>query len=120
MARPPREEQVFQRGLVRLSWALLALAIVLTALLDARLTFPARPSAWVLRPIHLLAFSLWFSGVMWNICIAVPAAQKTLALPVVVAATEHLERFRRVVRVILPTLLITGLLQALPYTGLAP
>lgn len=93
------------------------LALVLTALLDARLTFPHRPSAWMLRPLHLLAFGLWFGGAVWNIFIAVPAAQATLAIPVVVAAAEHLERFRWTVRVILPTLLVTGLFQALPYTG---
>lgn len=112
-----REGDVFRRWPVRWSWAWLALALVLTALLDARLTFPHRPSAWVLRPLHLLAFGLWFGGAVWNIFIAVPAARETLALPVVVAAAQHLERFRRTVRVILPTLLITGLLQALPYTG---
>lgn len=113
----PTQERAFAVGRVRLALGALVLALALTALLDARLTFPAQPSAWLLRPIHLVAFGLWFGGAVWNIFIAVPAARATLAMPVVIAAAEQLERFRWVVRVILPTLLITGLLQALPYTG---
>lgn len=107
--------RVFKLSLVRLNLVLLALSIVLTALLDARLTFPTQPSAWVLRPFHLLAFGLWIGGAVWSIFIAVPAAQETLTLPVMVSASEHLQRFRRV---ILPTLEVTGLMQAIPYTGL--
>lgn len=113
----PVEAWAFHTGRARLAWAALTLTLALTALLDARLTFPARPSAWALRPVHMVAFGLWFGGALWNIFIAVPAAQETLAIPVVVAAAEQLERFRRVVRVILPTLILTGLLQALPYSG---
>src|SRR5690606_26904918 len=52
--------------------------------------------------------------------VAVPAAQESPTMPVVIAAAEQLERFRWAVRAILPTLLVTGLLQALPYTGLNP
>lgn len=114
-----RPEDIFQQWPVRLSWASLVLALILTALLDARITFPYHPSAWMLRPLHLLAFALRFGGALWNIFIAVPAAQEILSLPVVVSSARHLERFRRTVRVILPTLLITGLLQALPYTSLS-
>jgi hypothetical protein len=118
--QPPAQERAFAVGRVRLALGALVLALTLTALLDARLTFAAQPSAWLLRPIHLVAFGLWFGGAVWNIFIAVPAARATLAMPVVIAAAEQLERFRWVVRVILPTLLITGLLQAYPYVGLNP
>jgi TusA-related sulfurtransferase len=115
--QPPTQASAFAARRVRLAWGALTLTLALTALLDAQLTFPDQVAAWLLRPIHLVAFGLWFGGAVWNIFIAVPAARTTLALPVVIAAAEQLERFRYAVRVILPTLLITGLLQALPYTG---
>lgn len=115
--QPPVAARAFAARRVRLTLGALLLVLVLTALLDAQLTFPTQPTAWLLRPIHLVAFGLWFGGAVWNIFIAVPAARATLAMPVVIAAAEQLERFRHVVRVILPTLLVTGLLQALPYTG---
>ena len=47
----------------------------------------------------------------------VPAARQTIAIPVVVAAGRQLERFRVVVRMILPTLIITGFIQAYRYVG---
>lgn len=117
--QPPTQERAFATRRVRLAWGALTLTLALSALLDAQLTFPNQVTAWLLRPIHLVAFGLWFGGAVWNIFIAVPAARDSLALPVIIAAAEQLERFRYAVRVILPTLLITGLLQALPYTGLS-
>ena len=118
--QPLTETRAFDRTPIRLLWSGLLLVLLLTGLLDARLTFPTQPSAWLLRPIHLIAFALWIGGAVWNIFVAVPAGQKSPTIPVVIAAAEQLERFRWAVRVILPTLLVTGLLQALPYTGLSP
>lgn len=117
--RRPDRQGAFATGAARWTWALLTLTLALTAVLDARLSFPAQPGAWILRPLHLVAFGLWIGGAIWNIFIAVPAAQETLSMPVVVSAAQQLERFRWVVRAILPTLVITGLFQALPYTGLS-
>lgn len=115
----PRDDaHAFDTGVARLALVALVATLAFTAVLDARLTFPNQPLAWLLRPVHVVAFALWFGGAIWNIFIAVPAARETLALPVVVAAAEQLERFRVTVRIFLPTLVITGLLQAYAYTGL--
>ncbi len=117
LTHPLAEDRAFARGFVRLAWGALVVAIALTAVLDARLTFPDQPLAWFLRPIHVIAFTLWVGGAVWNIFIEVPGAQATLAFPVVIAAAQQLERFRWAVRVILPTLVVTGLLQAYAYIG---
>lgn len=118
IAHPLTEERVYDNGLVRLTWGTLVLAIGLTAFLDAHLTFPNQPLAWLLRPMHVLAFTSWIGGAVWNIFIAVPGAQATLSFGTIIAAAQQLERFRWTVRVILPTIVITGLLQAYPYIGL--
>ncbi len=76
--------------------------------------------AWwplLVRWLHLAAFGLWIGGAVWNIFITVPAARQTIAIPVVVAAGRQLERFRVAVRMILPTLIITGFIQAYRYVG---
>jgi putative copper resistance protein D len=69
------------------------------------------------RTIHLAAFGMWFGGAVWNVFITVPAARNIVSLPVVIAASQQLERFRIAVRIILPTLIITGLIQAYAYVG---
>ena len=74
----------------------------------------------IVRWAHLAAFGLWLGGAFWNIFIAVPAARQTLTVQVVVAAGRQLERFRVVVRIFLPTLIITGFIQAYRYVGLSP
>jgi putative copper resistance protein D len=117
LARSSGPEGAFSFGVVRAVCGALVVSLAATAALDARLTFPGSGSALGLRPLHLAAFGLWVGGAVWNIFIAVPAAQRTLSLPVVVAGARALERFRWVVRVILPTLVLTGAAQALPYTG---
>src|SRR5690606_57140 len=94
--------------------------LCLAGALDGSLTFPGQPSAMILRAVHLTAFALWLGGAVWSIFVAVPSARETLAIPVVIAAAEQLERFRWVVRVILPTLALTGLVQALPYGAAYP
>jgi TusA-related sulfurtransferase/uncharacterized membrane protein len=118
VTRPLVLARAYENGLVRGTWSALVLAIALTALLDAHLTFPNQPLAWLLRPIHVIAFALWIGGAVWNIFIAVPSAQTTLSAETVIAAAQQLERFRWAVRVILPTLVISGLLQAYAYIGL--
>ncbi|MCA9947494.1 MAG: CopD family protein, partial [Anaerolineales bacterium] len=45
------------------------------------------------------------------------AGRSIVSLPVVVAASQQLERFRIAVRLILPTLIITGFIQAYRYVG---
>lgn len=102
--------------------AFLCGAVLLTtqAALDARLIFPAFLPAMLLRGTHLLAFGLWLGGAVANLFVAIPAAQAEPTVPVVVCAAKQLERFRRVVRWVLPTLLSTGLLQAYPYLGTHP
>lgn len=118
VTHPQSEERAYENRFTRVTWGALVLAIVLTAFLDAHLTFPNQPFAWLLRSLHMLAFTSWIGGAVWNIFIAVPGAQATLSIGTVVAAAQQLERFRWTVRFILPTLFITGLLQAYPYIGL--
>lgn len=101
----------------RLLMAGAALTLVVTAMLDARLTFPQFGSALLLRPLHVVAFGLWMGGAAWNLLVAIPTARQEPTPSVVVAAAHQLERFRWAVRLLLPTLLVTGLLQALPYGG---
>lgn len=113
----PKAEHAFRKGRIGVAFTLTLAYIAATALLDAELTFPSWRWAWVLRVLHLAAFSLWLGGAIWNIFIAGPAALANLSLTVVTSAAAQLERFRWVVRVILPTLIVTGLAQALPYTG---
>ncbi len=69
------------------------------------------------RLLHLAAFAAWFGGAVWNVGIAVRAARADLSVAVVVAANAQLERFRRIVRVALPLILVTGLLQVHAYVG---
>jgi putative copper resistance protein D len=79
-----------------------------------------RAGSWlqvVPRWLHLTAFGLWFGGAVWNIFIAVPAAREIVSLHVVVAASQQLERFRVAVRILLPTLIVTGVWQAHRYVG---
>lgn len=120
LLRRPDPERPFATGRARRAAIAVTLALALTGALDGSLTFPGQPSAMILRAVHVTAFALWLGGAVWNIFVAVPSARETLAIPVVVAAAEQLERFRWVVRVILPTLALTGLIQALPYGAAYP
>lgn len=77
------------------------------------------------RALHLLAFSAWVGGAVWNIFAAVPSGQTDPTIAVIRVAGEQLERFRAVVRVVFPTILLTGFAQAVlafgytldPYTS---
>lgn len=63
------------------------------------------------RGLHLLAFSAWLGGALWNVFIAVPAALPRVNFDTVILANLQLERFRVVVRAVFPTIIITGLIQ---------
>ncbi|MBX7234414.1 MAG: CopD family protein [Caldilineales bacterium] len=109
-----------QRRLARLALGLLLLDALVQAAFDVTLAQGGRALPLAVRWLHLAAFGLWFGAAVWNIFIAVPAARGMVSIPVVVASSQQLERFRVAVRVILPTLILTGLVQAYPYVGLNP
>lgn len=106
-----------ERPEARLVLGLLVIDALFQAIFDVALS---QGGAWwplLVRWLHLTAFGLWIGGAVWNIFITVPAARQTIAIPVVVAAGRQLERFRVVVRMILPALIVTGLIQAYRYVG---
>lgn len=106
-----------ERPEARLVLGLLVIDALFQAIFDVTLS---QGGAWwplLVRWLHLTAFGLWIGGAVWNIFITVPAARQTIAIPVVVAAGRQLERFRVVVRMILPALIVTGLIQAYRYVG---
>ncbi|NUQ37199.1 MAG: CopD family protein [Caldilineales bacterium] len=109
-----------QQPLARLVLGLLLLDALVQAGFDVTLAQGGQVWPLLVRWLHLAAFGLWFGGALWNIFIAVPAARQIVSLPVVVAASQQLERFRVAVRLILPTLILTGLAQSYPYVGLNP
>ncbi|MFN3285546.1 MAG: sulfurtransferase TusA family protein [bacterium] len=101
-------------------WLLLAGGVgVLSTAAATDAFLQARGAAWplVVRTAHVVAFGLWLGGAAWNLWVAIPAAQQDPRVPVVLAAARQLERFRWTVRVVLPTLLLTGVLQAVPYAA---
>lgn len=106
-----------ERPEARLLLGLLLIDALFQATFDVTLS---QGGAWwplLVRWLHLAAFGLWIGGATWNIFITVPAARQTIAIPVVVAAGRQLERFRVAVRIILPTLIVTGFIQAYRYVG---
>lgn len=109
-----------EQPLTRLLVGLLLLDVLFQAAFDVILSQGGAAWPLLVRWLHLSAFGLWLGGAFWNIFIAVPAARQTLTVQVVVAAGRQLERFRVVVRVFLPTLIITGFIQAYRYVGLSP
>jgi len=116
--RPVNKEDPFgERTIAKAILALLLVDAIILAAFDVNLAQGGRIWPLVVRSIHLAAFGMWFGGAVWNIFITVPAARKIISLPVVLAASQQLERFRITVRIILPTLIVTGLIQAYPYVG---
>lgn len=71
------------------------------------------------RAVHLWAFAAWLGGALFNLGAAVPAGRLHANIDAVVAGARQLERFRRVVRVAMPTVIVTGVWMALRYGGLA-
>lgn|GEM_PF-5470763 len=70
------------------------------------------------RVLHLSGFAAWFGGAVWNVEVAVRAAREKLSVTVVIMANAQLERFRRIVRIALPMIVATGLLQVWDDMGL--
>lgn len=92
------------------------LTVALSAVADVALAGGgAVPAAS--RAVHLLAFAAWVGGAVWNIFVAVPTGQLRPTPPVVQAAGEQLERFRWTVRFVIPTLVLTGVYQAIDALG---
>ncbi|WP_226005813.1 hypothetical protein [Natrinema salinisoli] len=91
-------------------------AIVLTAALEVAVRAGDGLAVGV-RVLHLLAFAVWVGGAVWNIFVAVPTGQEYPTTAVIRAAGQQLERFRWAVRVIIPTLIATGLYQAVDALG---
>lgn len=106
-----------QRNLARFILLLLLLDVLVQAGFDVMLAQGGWIRPWFVRWLHMAAFGLWFGGAVWNIFITVPAARGIVSLPVVIAASQQLERFRIAVRFILPTLIVTGFIQAYRYVG---
>ncbi|WP_367176225.1 hypothetical protein [Haloarcula rubripromontorii] len=101
-------------GLLALGVALALVAI--TALAEVALR-GFDPVAGLVRILHLLAFAVWVGGAVWNIFVAVPTGQKRPTVAVVRAAGQQLERFRWAVRFVIPTILLTGVYQAVDALG---
>ncbi|MCB1246787.1 MAG: hypothetical protein KDB69_05955 [Acidimicrobiia bacterium] len=70
------------------------------------------------RVLHLAAFGLWLGGALWNLSVAVPTGRAHPNFDAVVAGARQLQRFRWVVRFALPTIILTGLIQADVYRHL--
>lgn len=107
-----------ERNLARFILLLLLLDALVQAGFDVTLAQGGGTRPLLVRWLHLAAFGFWFGGAIWNIFITVPAARSIVSIPVVVAAGQQLERFRVTVRIILPTLIVTGFIQAYRYVGL--
>lgn len=71
--------------------------------------------AALLRGLHLAAFGLWVGGATWNLGVAIPVGTRHPTLEAVSSGALQLQRFRRVARVALPTIVATGVVMALPY-----
>ena len=67
------------------------------------------------RSLHLIAFGLWVGGATWNLTVAIPVGIHHPTIEAVTSGALQLQRFRRVARVALPTVMATGVAMALPY-----
>lgn len=76
-------------------------------------------TAWnwhgAVRLAHLLAFSLWLGGALWNIMVAMPVGRRHADVDSVIVGARQLDRFRWVVRFALPTIIVTGVTMALAF-----
>lgn len=118
--RPAADIHRSHLGIITLAVGVLATLAVTVLEVRAGGEYGAIPM--VVRGVHLLAFSVWLGGAVWNIFAAVPSGQAEPTLAVIEAAGEQLERFRGAVRVIIPTIVLTGVVQAVLEFGhsLAP
>lgn len=95
-------------------------ALLATAALDVVPSHGVDVAGFLVRWIHLAAFGAWFGGAIWNVFVAVPAARKSLGFETVFAAAAQLDQFRRVVRVALPLVVLTGIFQSYSIIGPNP
>jgi len=109
-------EHQFRSTVGMTALALALSAVIATAVVEVTMR-GLGPVAAGVRTLHLLSFSVWIGGAVWNIFVAVPTGQKRPTVRVVQAAGEQLERFRWAVRFIIPTLFLTGLYQAADSLG---
>lgn len=73
--------------------------------------------AGLLRMVHFSAFSLWVGGALWNIAVAMPTGRIHASIDAVLAQAHQLDRFRLVVRFVLPSIILTGIAMASAYRG---
>lgn len=90
--------------------------VVVTASLEVQLR-GGGPAAVLVRSTHLLAFTVWLGGAVWNIFVAVPTGKQHRTVSVVAAAGQQLERFRWAVRFVIPLVILTGVYQAVDAIG---
>lgn len=118
VARSQSVDRQFRHPLGVLALAAAVAAVALTAAAEVALRSGGL-AAVAVRALHLLSFSVWVGGAVWNIFAAVPTGQEYPTPEVVRAAGEQLERFRWAVRFVIPTILLTGLYQAVDGLGVA-
>lgn len=109
-------EEDFRNPVGVFALALALSAVLLTAVAEVSVRTGGATETLV-RGLHLLAFAVWVGGAVWNIFVAVPTGQEYPTSDVIRAAGEQLERFRWAVRFIIPTLVLTGLYQAVDVFG---
>ncbi|MDN5797229.1 MAG: hypothetical protein L0H79_15945 [Intrasporangium sp.] len=99
-------------GVSRLAMAWPALALVAALIAGWAYTDVGPDWAAAIRALHLTAFTLWLGGALWNIAVAMPTGRRHPNVDAVLAGARQLDRFRWVVRFVLPTIIVTGLLMA--------
>jgi len=109
-------ETQFRRPLGLLALGAVLGLLAATAALEVALR-GFEPAAAGVRLLHLLAFAVWIGGAVWNIFVAVPTGKRRPTTAVVRAAGEQLERFRWAVRLVFPTIVLTGAYQGVDALG---
>lgn len=102
-------------GIDQQQWAWIALASSAVLLVGwAYADAGADWHGWI-RMAHLIAFSLWLGGALWNIFVAMLVGRQHADVDSVIVGARQLDRFRWVVRFSLPTIIVTGLIMANAY-----
>lgn len=103
------------RGIDHRGRAMAALVIAAALTVGWGLADAGDGLAGLWRVLHLCAFGLWIGGALWNLTVAIPVGSRHPTIEAVTSGALQLQRFRRVARAALPTVVVTGLLMALPY-----